>query len=311
MRIHAPDSRTDSGSIDYRSPVDPHTALVIMTVPDPVQRNREAWKQLARHGHRLTRPARDGDFGTPLASVDGPGWLGGSVAGQSVLCLAAGGGRQGPLYAAAGARVTVVDFCDELLEHDRRVATQRGLSLQTICTSMTDLSALGDSTFDLVIHPVSTCYVADPGPVFREVARVCRPGGLYISQHKQPASLQASWQRSPAGWLVEHPCTNRSPLPPAFSDNLVREPGTAEFVHSWEALVGGICRSGFVIEDLIEPPHADPAADEGSFAERSCFLPPYVRIRARRTGNPAAALRSLWRPEADESPAPEKARSGQ
>ena len=42
-----------------------------------------------------------------------------------------------------------------------------------------------------------------------------------------------------------------------LSDNSVtarlREPGAVEYLHRWEQLVGGICRSGFVIEDLVEP----------------------------------------------------------
>jgi hypothetical protein len=46
--------------------------------------------------------------------------------------------------------------------------------------------------------------------------------------------------------------------------------------------LGGLCRAGFVIEDLIEPVHARPNAEIGSFAHRSKYLAPYVRIKARR-----------------------------
>jgi hypothetical protein len=61
-----------------------------------------------------------------------------------------------------------------------------------------------------------------------------------------------------------------------------REPGTLEFLHRWEELLGGMCRAGFVIEDLIEPLHADAQAEIGSFAHRSQYVAPYVRIKARR-----------------------------
>lgn len=259
--------------------------------------NLAAWKNLVRRGHRLTRAARDEDFSDPLASVDGPGWLGGDIRGQRVLCLAAGGGRQGPLYAAAGAEVTVVDFCQELLDQDREVADQRRLQLRTLRTCMSDLSALESASIDLVVHPVSTCYVPDIQPVFREVSRVLRPGGLYVSQHKQPASLQSSLE--PAGdgtWRVIHASHRTGPLPVVTQDSLVREPGAGEYVHSWQAIVGGICRAGFVIEDLAEPFHADPSAPTGSFAHRSSFLPPYVRIKARRTGGATRPDPPLWVP---------------
>ena len=38
-------------------------------------------------------------------------------------------------------------------------------------TSMDDLSMFAAEEFDAVVHPVSTCYVPDVQPVFREVAR--------------------------------------------------------------------------------------------------------------------------------------------
>jgi hypothetical protein len=44
-----------------------------------------------------------------------------------------------------------------------------------------------------------------------------------------------------------------------------------------------MCRAGFVIEDLLEPNHLRDS-EPGSFGHRSQFLPPYVRIKARRLG---------------------------
>jgi len=43
-------------------------------------------------------------------SVDQCGWLGGSVSGKRILCLAAGGGRHSVLFASDDAIVTVVDL---------------------------------------------------------------------------------------------------------------------------------------------------------------------------------------------------------
>ena len=65
---------------------------------------------MAAQRQRFTRPAQDDDFVDPLKKVDPLGWLGGEIRGKAVLCLAAGGGKHGPLYAAAGAIVTVVDL---------------------------------------------------------------------------------------------------------------------------------------------------------------------------------------------------------
>ena len=250
--------------------------------------NKAAWDQLARKQDRLAKPARDIDFADPLASVDGPGWLGGDIRGKRLLCLAAGGGRQGPIYAAAGASVTVLDISSVMLEQDREVARQRRLNLATIEGSMDDLSMIQDASFDIVIHPVSTCYVPDIKKVYAEIARVTCGGGIYISQHKQPASLQTSLKPDRHGYYpVKTPYYHQGPLPPESSPNLIREEGTIEFLHRWEMLLGAMCRAGFSIEDLTEPMHAKSDAEVASFGHRSRFVAPYVRIKARRRKRPS------------------------
>ena len=113
-----------------------------------------------------------------------------------------------------------------MLELDREVARQRKLTLRVLQASMDDLSELGDATFDIVIQPVSTCYVPDIAAVYREVARLMVAGGIYVSQHKQPTSLQASIQPTDAGYVFEHSNRQQLPLSPTTTANKVREPGT-------------------------------------------------------------------------------------
>ncbi|MEQ8788991.1 MAG: class I SAM-dependent methyltransferase [Pirellulaceae bacterium] len=263
----------------------------------PHEHNRRAWDDRVRDRQRFTRPASDQEFADPLKTVDGVGWLGGDIRGRRLLCLAAGGGRQGPLYAAAGAEVTVVDISPEMLRLDREVAAERRLDLKTVEASMDDLTMFAAAQFDIVVHPVSTCYVPDIAPVYREVARVMRAHGVYISQHKQPTSLQASLDASPRGYELIEPYYRQGPLPQVAGSRL-REEGTLEYLHRWEQLLGLMCRSGFVIEDLIEPVHADKTADKGAFGHRCRYIAPYVRIKARRTNTQAdrGARGVLWTP---------------
>ena len=247
------------------------------------QHNRDAWNRMVAGKKRFTQPAKDGDLNQPLHTVDAIGWLGGDIAGKKVLCLAAGGGRQSAIYAATGAKVTVVDISPAMLELDREVAAERGFDLQVVETSMDDLSMFTNQEFDIVVHPVSTCYLPSIGKVFSEIARVTIPGGLYISQHKQPTSLQTGMKRSQNGYELIEPYYRTGPLPPVQGTRL-REDGTMEFLHRWEEIIGGICRNGFVIEDLVEPFHADPNMPWDSFGDRCCYTAPYVRIKARRNG---------------------------
>lgn len=260
------------------------------------EHNRRAWNELVRQRQRFTKPAVDDDFREPLKVVDQLGWLGADIRGLKVLCLAAGGGRQGPLYAAAGATVTVVDLSGAMLELDRDVARERGFALRTVETSMDDLSMFAVGEFDLVVHPVSTCYVPRIQPVFDAVARVVTPGGVYISQHKTPTSLQADTKAGAQGYELIEPYYREGPLP-AVVGSKHREEGTLEFLHRWEEILGGMCRAGFAIEDVLEPLHADQAAESETFAHRSKWVAPYVRIKARRRGNATGVPQTkIWMP---------------
>jgi ubiquinone/menaquinone biosynthesis C-methylase UbiE len=214
------------------------------------------------------------------------------------LCLASGGGWQSILYAKAGARVTVVDLSPAMLELDQREAARRHLSVRTINASMDDLSPLLDESFDIVHQPVSTCYVPDIIRVYCEIARVIRDGGLYISQHKQPTSTQITRRDERNQFVVGIEYYHKGSLP-RTEDSSYRENAAVEYLHRWDDLVGGLCRAGFVIEDLREPRRADPKAPVDHFGYRGRFIPPYVRLKARRVPrdrNPIEPTSMIWVP---------------
>ncbi len=262
------------------------------------QRNERAWDDLVRRGSSFANPALPEDFQDPQRVINPFGWMPLPLQGRRVLCLAAGGGRHGPVFAAEGADVAVVDISAEMLTLDQEVAARRGLTLQTVKTTMVDLSAFGDGVFDVVLQPVSTCYVPEVALVYREVARVLRPGGTYISQHKQPVSMQASVLPASGGrYLLEEPYYRSGPLPPV-SGSEHREVGTEEYLHTLEELLGGLCAAGFLVADVREPRHADPKAPQTSFRARSCYVPPYVAIHAiRKEAQPGQApAQRLWTP---------------
>ena len=252
-----------------------------MPNPEVSAHNRRVWDERVRRGRAHTQPASEQDFQNARAVLDECGWLPKSLKGLRVLCLAAGGGRHGPLFASLGAEVTVVDFSPEMLALDRQIAAKHGLKLKVVETSMDDLACLPRAGFDLIIQPVSTCYIADIEAVYREIAQVSIAGGFYISQHKQPMSLQCSALPEQTGYVVKEPLDRRDPLPPSIEDVVHREGGAFEFIHPLEKLLGGLCRAGFVIEDVIEPRHGNREAPPGTFGHRSCFVPPYVTVKAR------------------------------
>ena len=261
---------------------------------DALDSNRAAWDALAG-GSAFARVATDEELARPLLTLDSRGWLPGRVEGLDVLCLAAGGGWQSMLYAAAGARVTVVDLSPEMLALDARESRRRDLPI-TIVEAAMEALPLPAAAFDIVHQPVSTCYVRRLGDVYDEVARVLRPGGLYVSQHKQPGSLQVTASQ-PHAVTLGVPYDHRDPLPPReqLGDAVNREAGCTEYVHTWGDLVGGLCRAGFVLEDLREPGWADRKAPVGTMGHRARFVRPFVRLKARRLATQRPT--KLWTPE--------------
>ena len=241
-----------------------------------LSRNRDAWAALADDPRFIAASAVP-DARQAIATLDP--WLRvEGIAGKDVLCLAAGGGRHGPLLAGAGARVTVVDLSDAQLAHDRRAAAA-GAAITVGCASRDALAPLAVRSFDGGVQPVASCYLPDLTRAHAELARVLRSGGLYVVQHKQPASLQTA--ASGDGYPFQHPYGEGLSLP-AVAGVAHREAGAAEFLHTLDALLGGLCRAGFVIEDVAEPVLADALAPLGSAGHRAVVLPPYLKVKARR-----------------------------
>jgi SAM-dependent methyltransferase len=272
-----------------------------MSAPSPhhLAANRSAWDDLVRHESVFARVATDAECAQPLVTLDSRGWLPGRVDGLRVLCLAAGGGWQSILYAVAGAHVTVLDLSPEMLALDEREARHRGVAERVRIEqgSMEDLSRFNPGEFDIVHHPVSTCYIPKVEVVYREVARVLKDRGLYISQHKTPTSLQLVERDPQHRYIIGIPYYHGDPLP-AVPDTAYRETGTVEYLHRWEQLLGGLCRAGFVIEDVVEPRRGDPRAKPGDFKHRGMFVAPFVRIKARRIAAPVAPeVSRLWVPD--------------
>lgn len=97
--------------------------------------NRVAWDNEVERGNRWTTPvstetidaARRGDWEVLLTETKPVprDWFP-DLKGLDLLCLASGGGQQAPIFAAAGANVTVFDNSPRQLAQDRLVAERDG-----------------------------------------------------------------------------------------------------------------------------------------------------------------------------------------
>lgn len=256
------------------------------------EHNRTAWNRQALEGNRWTEPvgpeavaaARRGAWEvilTPNRPVPRE-WFG-KVRDREILCLASGGGQQAPLLAAAGARVTSFDLSEEQLARDRLVAEREGLELRCVQGDMADLGLFRDETFDLVFNPVSTVFVPDVRPVWRECHRVIRAGGALLAGFMNPVFFLFDHDDAAERGVLEArhrlPYSEAEPadLPPRRR-KAVEEGEAMEFSHSLDALLGGQLEAGFVLTGFYE----DGWSDEETPLNR--LAPTFMATRAVKPG---------------------------
>ena len=161
-----------------------------------IEENSKIWDKRVEKNDKWSVPvsseiisqAREGTWSivlTPTKPVP-KDWFPDSLAGKIILCLASGGGQQGPVLAALGADVTVFDNSKKQLEKDEFVAARDNLRIKTVQGNMQDLSVFEDESFDCIIHPWSNGYVDDVRPVWKECARVLKKNGLLLAGFGNP-----------------------------------------------------------------------------------------------------------------------------
>lgn len=247
--------------------------------------NRTAWdREVASGDNPWTRPvgpeviaaARRGEWSVVLTERKPVprGWFP-PLADAEVLCLASGGGQQGPVLAAAGARVTVLDASAAQLAQDRLVAQREGLPLRLEQGDMADLSRFADASFDLVFHPVSNCFAREIGGVWREVARVLRPGGVLLAGFLNPDLFVFDLDAADRGELHAVnalPYSDLTHLPPERLQRRLAVGETLEFSHTLAEQIGGQLAAGLVITGFYEDRHRDFAPAR--------LMPTYFATRA-------------------------------
>jgi SAM-dependent methyltransferase len=181
-----------------------------------------------------------------------------------VLCLASGGGQQGPILAAAGARVTVFDNSPKQLEQDRFVAQRDELNIATALGDMADLSVFPDASFDLIFHPVSNVFVPQIRPVWREAYRVLRSGGSLLAGVTNPLRYLFDFDLYEQGiFQVKYkiPYSDLTSISDVERQQLAEKGFPLEFGHTLEDQIGGQLDAGFLLAGFYEDNFEDETDD--------------------------------------------------
>ncbi len=229
---------------------------------DIVSHNRKAWDDQVQSGCVWTVPvtpeqvaaARSGAWSIVLTVTKTVprGWFPSDLRGLDILCLASGGGQQGPILAAAGANVTVFDNSPRQLERDEQVAQREGLEIRTVLGDMADLSAFKDASFDGIIHPVSNNFVPDILPVWRECYRVLRPGGWLLAGFIQPHVYCIDMQEGEFRLRWPLPFSDLTSISAEERAEKYGANAPLEFSHTFTEQIGGQLATGFILVDLYE-----------------------------------------------------------
>lgn len=249
--------------------------------------NREAWNREVEGGknrwtqpvsHEIIEKAREGEFSVLLTeNIPVPHRWFPPLKGADVLCLASGGGQQGPVLAAVGANVTVFDNSPSQLKQDQLAAEREALTIQTVEGDAADLSMFAEESFDLVFNPCSTVFMQDVRAVWRECHRVLKHGGVLMTGMLNPVHYIFDLYKADEGILeVAHsiPYSDLASLSNEELDEWLEKGLPLEFGHSLTDLLGGQCDAGFVITDLYE--------DHMPESPLSKYHPNYIATRAMK-----------------------------
>lgn len=229
--------------------------------------NERRWERMVEEGCGFTHPWLGLDRALICQYVQGqldpvpgpliemyPASVLADVAGKDVLCLASGGGQQSAVFGLLGAHVTVVDLTEGQLEGDRTAAAYYGYRVTTIRADMRNLSRIDGGPFDLVYQAPSMAYVPDVRPVYAEVARVLKPGGMYRVCFTNPATEFVDWNSwDGEGYRITMPYAEEEERPAEGTE------GSIQFRHYMADIFNGLVAVGLSIQQVQDNPQ--------------CFLP--------------------------------------
>jgi len=165
-----------------------------------------------------------------------------------ILGLASGGGQQMPIFSALGAKCTVLDYSDQQLLSEEKVAKRENYEIKTIKADMTKPLPIDNESFDLIFHPVSNCYVEDVVHIWKECYRVLKKGGILLSGLDNSINYGFNDEETIITYkLPFNPLKDKQ----LYEDSIKNDWGI-QFSHTIEEQIGGQLQAGFILTDIYQ-----------------------------------------------------------
>jgi SAM-dependent methyltransferase/ADP-ribose pyrophosphatase YjhB (NUDIX family) len=246
--------------------------------PPGVPDNKAAWDMISAAYQAKHRLKTDAAHYGPRLPTENDLRLLGDVAGKRILEIGCGGGQCSIAFAKQGAVATGIDQSAVQLQHARGLATAEGVRVEFIEGDITTLPQIKTASQDAVFSAYALDYVEDAATCFAEVARVLKPGGLFVFSvchpvrgmmaDDDPFRIERSywdvyqeweWSDAPGVWLRSWTRT----------------------VEDWFGLLRG---AGFTVDRILEPKMLgeahDTTWDDTYPLEQGLVLPTTLIFRA-------------------------------
>ncbi len=215
--------------------------------------------------------------------------------GETVLDVSCGNGALTRRLAALGARVTAIDFSDQMIELARRRTDSAGLSVEYLVRDVTDEGALlklGQARFDAITCSMALMDIPIIEPLFRAAASLLRADGRFVFSTMHPAfnsnnPIFLHEKEDCDGAIIERfsiKIRQYLDMPPVKGAGAPGEPTPHFYYHRPLAeLLGSAFAAGFALDGLLEPAFSAGDDNEPARLSWSSFpqIPPILSGRLR------------------------------
>ena len=179
----------------------------------------------------------------------------GSDGARTICALGVSDGLAALALAAMGARVTVADPSQSMLDMLMIRARIIGVDLDFVQTDLCDMTAIHDESYELAYAPQATRQIEDIDRFYAEVHRILSPGGRFIINEYHP--VRRIWKQEPGHPRAE--CSYFDRRRPREEEELIPDPNApgvslGKFDFSWTVAdhFGALTAAGFRVIALEE-----------------------------------------------------------